>query len=161
MSCHKPDLKTVWTHSLPRAPGQVRESYLTAKYHHFIYIYYFWSLNLLILSITYALQLGRSVQFSRWTLKVVGVPLMMLLHFFSLFLCLPLPWVNIQSPDCHPFVLAPFTTLCRIVFDVQDYLAMWPYHLRFCILIIARRSWSIPIESWFLLRTSSFITWSL
>ena len=108
----------------------------------------------------YALQFSRSVLFSSFPLKVVGIPLMMLQHFSCILLCLPLPWGNIQSLVYPQIILAPFTFLCRIVFDMQDNLAMWPYQLRFRIFIMARRLLCTLIESWILLQTSSIITWS-
>ena len=130
-----------------------------AKYYHFIYSFLF---HLLFLK-------SRPFKFVQLSLVVSSVQSLNLESRWDttddiatlLHLCLPLPSVNIQPLVCPQFVLAPFTILCRIVFDMKDNLAMWSYHLRFRIFIMARRSLCTPTESWNLLRTSSFITWSL
>ena len=62
---------------------------------------------------------------------------------------------------CLPLLLAPFTVPCRTVFDMPEDLEMWPYHLSFLFFTIVRRSSCTPIAFWILLRTSSFVTWSL
>ena len=62
---------------------------------------------------------------------------------------------------CLPFLLAPFTVPCRIVFAMPEDLEMWPYHLSFRFFTMVRRSSCTPIAFWILLRTSSFVTWSL
>ena len=60
-----------------------------------------------------------------------------------------------------PLLLAPFTAPCRTVFAMPEDLEMWPYHLSFCFFTMVRRSSCTPIAFWILLRTSSFVTWSL
>ena len=62
---------------------------------------------------------------------------------------------------CLPLLLAPFTVPCRIVFAMLEDLEMWPYHLSFRFFTMVRRSSCTPIAFWILLRTSSFVTWSL
>ena len=62
---------------------------------------------------------------------------------------------------CLPLLLAPFTVPCRIVFAMPEDLEMWPYHLSFRFFTMVRRSSCTPIAFWILLRTSSFVTWSL
>ena len=61
---------------------------------------------------------------------------------------------------CLPLLLAPFTVPCRIVFATPEDLEMWPYHLSFRFFTMVRSSCT-PIAFWILLRTSSFVTWSL
>ena len=60
---------------------------------------------------------------------------------------------------CLPLFLSPFTVPCRIVFAMPG--VMWPYHLSFRFFTMVRRSSCTPIAFWILLRTSSFVTWSL
>ena len=62
---------------------------------------------------------------------------------------------------CLPLLLAPFTVPGRIVFAMPEDLEMWPYHLSFRFFTMVRRSSCTPIAFWILLRTSSFVTWSL
>ena len=62
---------------------------------------------------------------------------------------------------CCPFILAPFTVPCRIVFAMPGELEMWPYHLSFLFFTTVRRSSCTPIAFWNLLRTSSFVIWCL
>ena len=62
---------------------------------------------------------------------------------------------------CRPLLLAPFTVPCRIVFAMPEDLEMWPYHLSFRFLTMVRRSPCTPNAFWILLRTSSFVKWSL
>ena len=62
---------------------------------------------------------------------------------------------------CLPLLLAPFTVPCRIVFVMPEALGMWPYHPSFRFFTMVRRSSCTPIAFWILLRTSSFVTWSL
>ena len=62
---------------------------------------------------------------------------------------------------CLPLLLAPFTVPCRIVFAMPEDLEMWPYHLSIRFFTMVRRSSCTPIAFWILLRTSSFVTWSL
>ena len=62
---------------------------------------------------------------------------------------------------CLPLLLAPFTVPCRIIFAMPEDLEMWPYHLSFRFFTMVKRSSCTPIASWIILRTSSFITWSL
>ena len=62
---------------------------------------------------------------------------------------------------CLPLLLAPFTVSCRIVFAMPEDLEMWPYHLSSRFFTMVRRSSCTRIAFWFLLRTSSFVTWSL
>ena len=62
---------------------------------------------------------------------------------------------------CLPLLLAPFTVPCRIVFAMPEDFEMWPYHLSFRFFTMVRRSSCAPIAFWILLRTSSFVTWSL
>ena len=62
---------------------------------------------------------------------------------------------------CLPLLLAPFTVPCRIVFAMPEDLEMWPYHLSFRFFAMVGRSSCTPIAFWILLRTSSFVTWSL
>ena len=62
---------------------------------------------------------------------------------------------------CLSLLLAPFTAPCRIVFAMPEDLEMCPYHLSFRFYTIDRRSSCTPIAFWILLRTSSFVTWSL
>ena len=61
---------------------------------------------------------------------------------------------------CLPLLLALFTVPCRIVFAMPEDLEMWPYHLSFRFFTMVR-SPCTPIAFWILLRTSSFVTWSL
>ena len=61
---------------------------------------------------------------------------------------------------CLPLLLAPFTVPCRIIFAMPEDLEMWPYHLSFRFFTMVRSSYT-PIAFWLLLRTSSFVTWSL
>ena len=58
-------------------------------------------------------------------------------------------------------LLVPFTVPCRIVFAMPEDLEMWPYHLSFRFFTMVRRSSCTPIAFWILLRTASFVTWSL
>ena len=106
--------------------------------------------------------------------EVVGAPQMTLQQYFHTRSCLPLPSGNIQTPIpvhswmlsshlffCLPLHLAPFTVSCRIPAMSED-LEMWPYHLSFYYFFtMVRRASCTPIAFWFLLRTSSFVTWSL
>ena len=62
---------------------------------------------------------------------------------------------------CLPLLLAPFTVPCRIVFAMPEDLEMWSYHLSFNFFTMVRRSSCTPVAFWILLRTSSFVTWSL
>ena len=62
---------------------------------------------------------------------------------------------------CLPLLLAPFTVPCRIVFDMPEDLEIWPYHLSFLFFTMVGRSSCTPTAFWILLRTSSFVTWSL
>ena len=62
---------------------------------------------------------------------------------------------------CLPLLLAPFTVPCRTVFAMPEDLEMWPYHLSFRFFTMVRRSSCTPVAFWSLLRTSSFVTWSL
>ena len=62
---------------------------------------------------------------------------------------------------CLPLLPAPFTVPCRIVFAMPKDLEMWPYHLSFRSFTMVRRSSCTPIAFWILLRTSSFVPWSL
>ena len=62
---------------------------------------------------------------------------------------------------CLPLLLTPFTVPCRIVFAMPEDLEMWSYHLSFLFFTMVRRSSYTPIAFWILLRTSSFVTWSL
>ena len=62
---------------------------------------------------------------------------------------------------CFPLLLAPFTVPCRIVFAMTEDLEVWPYHLSFRFFTMVRRSSCTPVAFWILLRTSSFVTWSL
>ena len=55
----------------------------------------------------------------------------------------------------------PFTVPCRIVFAMPEDLEMWPYHLSFHFLTMVKRSSCTSVAFWILLRTSSFVTWSL
>ena len=59
---------------------------------------------------------------------------------------------------CLPLLLAPFTVPC---FAMPEDLEMWPYHLSFRFFTMVRRSSCTPVAFWILLRTSSFVTWSL
>ena len=61
---------------------------------------------------------------------------------------------------CLPLLLAPFTVLCRILFAMPEELEVWPYHLSFRFFTMVRSACT-PIAFWILLRTSSFVTWSL
>ena len=107
------------------------------------------------------------------TLEVVGAPQMTLQQYLSILPCLPLPS---ESPNpipihslmlsshlffCLPLLLAPFTVPCRIVFAMPEDLEMWSFHLSFHFFTMVRRSSCTPIAFWILLRTSSFVTWSL
>ena len=76
------------------------------------------------------------------------IPVHSLMLSFHLFFCLPL-------------FLAPFTVPCRIVFAMPEDLEMWPYHPSFRFFTMVKRSSCTPIAFWILLRTSSFVTWSL
>ena len=62
---------------------------------------------------------------------------------------------------CLPLLLAPFNVTCRTVFAMPADLEMWPYHLSFRFLAMIRRPSCTPVALWTLLRTSSFVTWSL
>ena len=62
---------------------------------------------------------------------------------------------------CLPLFLAPFSVSCRTVFAMPEDLEMWPYHLSFRFFTMVRRSSRTPVAFWILLRTSSFVTWSL
>ena len=62
---------------------------------------------------------------------------------------------------CRPLLLATFTVPCRIVLAMPEDLEMWPYHLSFRFFTMVRRSSCTLIAFWILLRTSSFVTWSL
>ena len=62
---------------------------------------------------------------------------------------------------CLPLLLAAFTVPCRTVFAMPEDFEMWPYHLSFRFFTMVRRSSCTPIALWILLRTSSFVTWSL
>ena len=89
-----------------------------------------------------------SSHLSALTLEVVGAPQMTLQQYLSILPCLP-------------FLLAHFTVPCRIVFAMPEDLEMWPYFLSFSFFTMVRRSSCTPIAFWILLRTSSFVTWSL
>ena len=58
---------------------------------------------------------------------------------------------------CLPLLLAPFIVPCRNAFAMPEDLEMW--RVRF-FNMIRRSSWT-PVAFWILLRTSSFVTWSL
>ena len=75
------------------------------------------------------------------------IPVHSLMLSYNLFFCLPL-------------LLAPFTVPCRTVSTPED-LKMWRYHLSFLFFSMVRRSSCTPVAFWILLRTSSFVTWSL
>ena len=62
---------------------------------------------------------------------------------------------------CLALLLVPFTVPCRIVFAMPEDLEMWPYRLSFCFFTMIRRSSCTPTAYWILLRTSSYVTWSL
>ena len=62
---------------------------------------------------------------------------------------------------CLRLLLAPFTVPCRIVFAIPEDLEMWPYHLSSRFFTMVRRLSCTPFAFWILLRTSSFVTWSL
>ena len=77
----------------------------------------------------------------------------------------PIP-VHSLMLSCHLFLclsllLAPGTVPFRIVFAMPEDLEMWPYHLSFRFLTMIRRLSCTPIAFWILLRTPSFVTWSL
>ena len=117
------------------------------------------------------LQILISSHLSPLTLEVIGAPQMTLQQYLSILPCLPLPSGNLQTPFpsipwcylpiCLPLLLAPFTVPCRIVFAMPEDLEMWPYHLSFRFFTMVRRSSCTPVVCWILLRTSSFVTWSL
>ena len=102
-----------------------------------------------------------------------GAPQMTLQQYLSTLPCLPLPSGNLQTHSVHslmlsshlffclPLLLVPFTVPCRIIFAMPEDLEMWPYHLSFRFFPMVRRSSCTPIAFWILLRTSSFVTWSL
>ena len=115
-----------------------------------------------------------SSHLSPLTLEVVGAQQMTLQQYLSILPCLPLPSGNLQTPIpvhslmlsshlffCLPLLLAPFTVPCRIVFAMPEDLEMWPYHLCSRFFTMVWRSSCTPIAFWILLRTSSFVTWSL
>ena len=62
---------------------------------------------------------------------------------------------------CLPILFAPFTVPCRIVIAMPEDLEMWPYHLNVRFFTMVRRSSCTPTAFWILLRTFSFVTWSL
>ena len=62
---------------------------------------------------------------------------------------------------CLHLLLAPFTVPCRIVFAMPEDLEMWPYHLSFRFFTMVMRSSCTSIAFCILLRTPSFVTWSL
>ena len=77
----------------------------------------------------------------------------------------PIPFHSLMLSSylyfCLPLLLAPFTVSCRIVFAMPEDLETWPYHLSFRFFTMVRRSSCTPIAFWILLRTASFVTWSL
>ena len=62
---------------------------------------------------------------------------------------------------CLLLLFPPFTVPCRIVFAMPEDLEMWPYHLSFRFFTMVRGSSCTPVAFCILLRTSSFVTWSL
>ena len=74
-----------------------------------------------------------------------SIPIHFLMLSSRLFFCLPL--------------LAPFTVPFKIA--MSEDLEMWPCYLSFRFFTMVRRSSCTPVAFWILLRTSSFVTWSL
>ena len=110
-------------------------------------------------------------QLSPLTLEVVGAPQMTLQQSFQPFPVFRCPH-GISKPHSRPFLDVIFPSLllssspscsfywpCRTVFTMPE--DMWPYHLSFRVLTMVRRSLCTPTAFWILLRTSSFVTWSL
>ena len=62
---------------------------------------------------------------------------------------------------CLLLFLAPFTFPWKTVFAMPEDLEMWPHHLSVHFFNMVRRSSCTPIAFRILLRTSSFVTWSL
>ena len=79
-------------------------------------------------------------------------------------------WESPNSIPVHSVMLSPYLFFCRtrllaphcrIVFAMPEDLQMWPYHLSFRFFTMVRRSSCTPVTFWILLRSSSFVTWSL
>ena len=101
------------------------------------------------------------------TLTVVGSPQMTLQQYFAT--CCPQGIPKLYSCHClsfyflflstsHlvlrlPLFLATFTAPCRNVFTMPEDREMWPYYLSFRFFTM--------VAFWILLRTSSFVAWSL
>ena len=78
--------------------------------------------------------------------------------YMSTFPFLPLP-SSFHLFFCLHLIHAPFTVLCKIVFTIlRCGHTSW---VSFCFITMVRRSSCTPIAFWILLRTSSFVTWSL
>ena len=129
-----------------------------------------WWQKLIILCVylnTWCTNFFISSHLSTLTLKRVGAPQMTLQQYLSTLPCLPLPSGNLQTP--FPSIPGYYLPLLLFLFTVPLQICLrpakeswdWPHHLSFCFSTMVRRSSCTPTALWILLRTSSFVTWSL
>ena len=106
-----------------------------------------------------------SPHLSPLTSEVVGAPQMTLQQYLSTLPCLPLPSGNLQTPfPSIPWCYLPISSsvfLSFLLLAMPEDLEIWPYQLSFLLFTMVRRSSCTPVAFWILLRTSSFVTWSL
>ena len=90
------------------------------------------------------------------TLTVVGALQMTLQQYFSSSSC---PFFDVVFPS----LLLTYPPFWSFHYPQQNCLwhEMWPYHLSFRHFTMVRRSSCTPVAFWILLRTSSFVIWSL
>ena len=61
---------------------------------------------------------------------------------------------------CLPYLLSPFTVLCKMGLARPDERETCPYHYSLRLFTVVSRSPCGPIGCWILARTSSLVTWS-
>ena len=115
-----------------------------------------------------------SSHLSPLTLEVVSAPQMMLKQYLSILPCLPLPSGNLQTPFpsipwCYlPISSSVFLSFLLLSLSLAELSSPCQRILRcghtiwvFRFFTMVRRSSCTPIAFWILLRTSTFVTWSL
>ena len=70
------------------------------------------------------------------------------------------PWCCL-SISCLSCLLSPFTVPSKMVLDRPDEQDTCPYHFKFCLFMMIRRSLCGLIACWILTQTSSLVTWFL
>ena len=73
----------------------------------------------------------------------------------------PFPDVVFHLFLCLPYLLLPFTVLCKIVLARPDERETWSYHCSLRLFTLIKRSSCGPIACWILEWTSSSVTWCL